>query len=1216
MNKVNNNDSDTRLRIDKSPKYTKFSSDDKILTTGLRSIAQEEIKQLFRKDIKTHLPTLQLHKSRDVSHLKDLNSPKSCSTLVNLPTDIRSLRYIIENKGQKNLEKKKFCKKKDCIERMVSLSPEYEHFEYNEQGVPTSRKEAENLLKWFRIMKAKHEFSNEFEIIAMISGQEVLKQVKGQCKHLGIILKNVLMYYKDTMDRAKKHFEQESELIRLSNEAKIKKVEMNCREEIEKYENKVKELLNIIEKNKNVIKNAQDDCKFYKTKLNEVQRLYLTEQDIWRKRSIELMKENAKNPITITHESYKLAVARWRKDLFYSEIEQQPTVDLPEVIRDKLENEQPLSPEELTIYRELYYKAEEIKNKKKFVDIESQTENLNDLLIEDQENFEDSLVKITQNIEKTEKLLEAVFDSKPGTEDKEIQADLDLELGVEDEILKELEKFLTVDENFEAILAMNNELGEESLNTSEESADEHIEKVEEKIGIDFREVEDKPVKKMKTLGTGTEESGVVKLRKKLSKQKSLNKTNTKFGSRTRSLTSIKLRNPGKSSPEGVSISRKNSKVTKKSAPKQELIKDSDLVPINPPNSIDKSSEIPVYPEFPKEKLLTQFSINSNKPETDLSQLSQDPQKLSNSLLKRRQTELIQNLISGKLGPTLKKSAQNLTHSIQNKIKDLESLNSQVLQKRNLLISLTTHINHLSPSSPKSLHKRVNSVPLENESTSLTLLPNLNDSTNTINKPKSKELPDFEIIDEVNEDFENIQTPFGLDEDTWKTGFAVGFKEGEYVGFHKGKEFASEELYIEGYAQATRELVQEPGEELDLDEKRGPNEILANTNKVLKKSKMLEVKSQKELTKFFEFNFNNKKITPRKSGTLFNDSVSNLLKKLPEFLKRKSKLSRKMLNKMMAGFYDIAYSQLLTEGPKELLNLCHDEIGHKYGLKKVSDRKFLEFLSELIKNKEFKRCSMFIKLININQIFGGESYGRVTYILYLESYKYMINSKIGILTNYDESDDKLLLPVNRAVECIKEKLEGKVEKSSIISLISSIEHKSTPDPRRINTALVELEFLLESICDCYEHFQQKIKNSTKKIFSGFIQNDQVPNYVFHIVLRTIAGPKYSKIEEMGIKWDLSLDEISEFCIGLGVFAESDLSSLIKGSFIQGFESYEELVGILRLMEEKNGQWISFSCEEWRVLLENCKSQGHEDEVAVLLWIVYEAELRRICVEISG
>lgn len=1236
MSKNHYIEADPKQRLEKSSKCFKTTSDDKVLATGLRSIAQEEIKQLFRKDLKTNLPTLQLHKSRDVSHLKDLNSPRSIQALVNLPTDMQSLRLLISSKSQKNLENHKICKKKNCIERMISLSPELESFELNEFGVPTSRKEAENLLKWFRLMKSKHGFSDEFDIVVMISGQEILKQVKGQCKHLGYVLKDIFKYYRNSTDKAKKQYEQENELIRLSNEAKIKKLEAKFKEELDKQENKVKELQNLIEKNKVVLKNAQDDCKFYKIKLNEVQRLYLTEQDIWRKRSIELLKENVKNSITITHESYKLAIARWRKDLFHSEIENQPTVCLPEVIRDKLENEQPLSPEELSIYRELYYIAEEEKNKKRFFDVETQTEHQEIKVVEEGENLDDSLVKLTKHVENTEKMLEAVYDSKPGTEDKDIQVELDLELGVDDEILKELEKFLTIDENFEAILNEKNEI-DQSLNTSEESEEneksvdeDKVEENTEKVGDEDQEIEIEPeIKDVKIKNYENNSEEIEKGKTSLRKQRSLKKVNSKQKIRTkRSLTGLKPRNQEPQLKDSRNLPRKNSNISRKRSmkaqdssvkPEKISIKSEEFPIVNKnlqysPQELTNLHSNPLTHKTSeqvssvKEKIVSQASLASSKQEIDL---SQEPLKNSSFLLKRRQTELIQNLISGKLGPTLQKSAQSLTRTIQEKIKELDSLNTQVIQKRKLLISLTTHINHHFSNNEK-LHKRVNSAQLDNKPIKSPSLNTLNDSFSSINKNESKFFPDIEIIDEVNEEFENIKTPFGLDEDTWKTGFAVGFNEGTIVGFNKGKEFASEELYIEGYAQATRELQQD--EEIDPDDNKNIPEVTSPINKVFKKSKMLEVKSQKELTKFFEFNFTNKKITPRRSGTLVFESVTLLLKKLPEFLKRKSKLSRKMLNKMMAGFYEAAYSQLSSEGAKDMLLLCYDEIGHKYGLKKVSDRKFIEFISELIKNKEFKRCSMFLKLINMNQVFEGEFYSKPTIVLYLESYKYMISSKIGIVTNYDESDDKILLPANRAIECIKEQLEGKVEKNLILNLVNSIEHKSTPDPRRINTGLVELEYVLETICDCYESFQQKIKNSTKKVFSSFMQSDLVPNYVFHIVMRTAAGSKYSKIEEMGIKQDLSLDEINELCIGLNIFAENDFNYLVKGSFLQRSEKYEELLQILKAMEEKDDKWISFSCDEWKVLLDSCRNSGEDDETAALLWVVYETELRRIYSEI--
>ena len=1315
-----NYDSDVRNKpnLELSPKYRNFNQEDKVLTTGLRSVAQEEIRDLFKKDAKSHLPALQLHKSRDVSHLKDLNSVRSYTSLVNLPTDIQTLRLFIDSKSKKNIEKAKVCKKKNCVERVVSLSPDIEGLEMNEQGIPTGRKEAENLLKWFRAMKVKHGDVEEFDVVVLISGQEVLKQVKGQCKHLGIVLKFILRYYRNSIEKNRKRLQQETEIMKLSYEAKISKLLKNHQEELQKFENKSKEYQNLIEKHKTVIKNFQEDTSFYKSKLNEVQRLYLTEQDIWRKKSLDLIRESVRRPTIISHESYKLAVARWRKDLFKEEIESQPRIQVPELIREKLENEQPLTAEELSIYRDLYYKAEDDKYKIQTSEKETQTETRDSRnSIEKEKSLDDSLHLIGLNIEKTEKILEAVYDDNLiCTEDKEVQTNIENEYLVDDDVLKDLEKFLTYDENFEFLMMGEKQVDGQSLNTSYNSSKEQDSDVQDKNGVksivvgwnqneENKDLIESQLEEMKSEGyekglgitpflhnqeellnddvndlKPTEpQANILKLiqstesqsrnkskterpyNKKLTKKspslkqsvKDLNKSSDNHlalakkknkpnqsvqkprieSTKTPSgLTDLKIPNNRSSttlkprkmsnlptsgfsgtalSPEPKSLIVLTKAKTKTLEPEDSKETFSVLQPLKIDSlakSITPEPEVYHKTESDLKALISQTSLSSNKPETELSQFSNDRQEnLRFNQIKRRQTELIQSLISGKLGPALQKSAQSLTKNIQDKIKELNIINNEIAIKQKILLALSNHIQ--SQEILKKSRKRVASARVSIKNNSLIESENLN-----YNKFNEK-IEDFDTIDEVSEDFENLTSPPGLDSETWKNGYVLGYSDGKVVGFRRGKEFGNEEIYLQGYAQAAREIMEEESQEQEF-KKSQSSEISSPINRVMKKSKMAEVKSNKELTRFNEFNFNNKKLSPKRVNPLIYENVFTLMRKIPEFLKRKSKISRKMMFKMMTGFYEAAFYQMSTEEIKDMILVCHDEIAHRYGLKKVSDRKFLEFIAEVIKNKDLKRCSMFLKLINSNSLLNTDNYSRHTLSLYLESYKFMLNSKIGIMTNVDETDDKILIPVNRAIECIRDKLEGKIEKHQISSLISTIEHKSSPDPRRINTALVELEAVLELICESYESTQSKIKNSVKKIFNLFMQNEMISNYVVLIVIRTISPYKYSKFEETIGKLDVCLDDICDICINLNIFIENDFINCVKGYSQKLFESYEELKQILGVMREREGEWYSFSVEEWENLLRSCIDLGDGDDLACVLWQVYENELKRISLEINS
>ena len=389
-------------------------------------------------------------------------------------------------------------------------------------------------------------------------------------------------------------------------------------------------------------------------------------------------------------------------------------------------------------------------------------------------------------------------------------------------------------------------------------------------------------------------------------------------------------------------------------------------------------------------------------------------------------------------------------------------------------------------------------------------------------------------------------------------------------------------------------------------KEEPSKLEDTSNFKQKKPRVSELKNVKEITKFAEFIFNKQKIIPKKNFAAVYESITVLLKKLPDFMKKKSKLSRKMVLKMISGFYNSAYLQILNEGVSDLLVICYEDISAKYGLKKVSDRKLLEFLSTVIKNKDYKRCLVFIKLLGLGSNVSVENYTKSTLLMYIESYHFMINSKIGIITDFEETEDKQLFPIYRAIDCVREKLDGKVEKNWISSVISLIEHKSIPDPRKINTALIELEIVLEAMCNHYEAAQQKIKVWVQKVFFAinFENTTRIPLYTFHTVMRTIT--KFNKIEELNLKEDLSLDEINEICISLNCFNEIEINSLIKHSNL--CENYQELLEKTKVLEKHEKR--SYSEEEWKSRLDDCINKWKNTETGVILWQIYENELKRL------
>ena len=115
MKKIAACDIERKIRLigELPDRYKTLSPEEKIWVPGLLSVAEAEIKDLLKKDRKAHLPALKLHKSRDVSHLKDLKSAKSSPAFISLPTDINQLKNLKDFQSVTKIKSNpKICKKR------------------------------------------------------------------------------------------------------------------------------------------------------------------------------------------------------------------------------------------------------------------------------------------------------------------------------------------------------------------------------------------------------------------------------------------------------------------------------------------------------------------------------------------------------------------------------------------------------------------------------------------------------------------------------------------------------------------------------------------------------------------------------------------------------------------------------------------------------------------------------------------------------------------------------------------------------------------------------------------------------------------------------------------------------------------------------------------------------------------------------------------------
>ena len=82
----------------------------------------------------------------------------------------------------------------------------------------------------------------------------------------------------------------------------------------------------------------------------------------------------------------------------------------------------------------------------------------------------------------------------------------------------------------------------------------------------------------------------------------------------------------------------------------------------------------------------------------------------------------------------------------------------------------------------------------------------------------------------------------------------------------------------------------------------------------------------------------------------------------------------------------------------------------------------------------------------------------------------------------------------------------------------------------------------------------------------------------------------------------------------MLSKAEVEHFVKTYTAKPFESFEELIGIIQKMEEKDTNLISISEQKWRIKLDECKQKNDENSTsAVIAWRIYESELKRIQAE---
>lgn len=389
----------------------------------------------------------------------------------------------------------------------------------------------------------------------------------------------------------------------------------------------------------------------------------------------------------------------------------------------------------------------------------------------------------------------------------------------------------------------------------------------------------------------------------------------------------------------------------------------------------------------------------------------------------------------------------------------------------------------------------------------------------------------------------------------------------------------------------------------------------------------EKRKTKEVTKFKEFKFH------QRENKHFAKKMLSAIKLLKLFLSKKTKLilkkatmSRKMVNKLINNYY-VSFMTDNINISLSFADLLYNDMFDKFRLKKVTDRKYLEFIASLLRYAEFKRSLIFLRFLGASRKISVLPYTIYSFAFYVKALEFMQKAKIGITSSYDETADVIYVPTVRAVECVKEKLEHLIDKNSIQNVLNQIEMATVNDPKKINAAgLVDTELVLELMIALYEEYQQKVINGVNEVISAIKYKENasiVTKQEFILLVRHISPMKFYILHkdenELNLADTMNTKEITQKCIEKALLMLQDVKNYcsipeetsvedISNEIGVGIDDMKNIAKNIDSLEDK----IAICSNDWLAKLDNLQTGVYERELKLtkIAWKLYQDELRRL------
>ncbi|OMJ93292.1 hypothetical protein SteCoe_3755 [Stentor coeruleus] len=1197
-----------KKRLIRMPSKQHTMSEDAIKTYDIRTLLQEDKRNSLEKLVQNPL-------TRDISHIQDKITPLQIPLPI-LPTDIQELQKFkkdLPSINTPNRHKRILTADSLPILKTHTDLIMVENMPKIILGNPTGRQDIKELCVWFNSMLEKHRESDTdtLTLIYEQCARELVRQVTVQCIERGELLQVLLNYQPELYKRKNDEIINEMRNLKVQNHKTVVDLRCKFKKNILDLEEKLKNNLKIFETLKQEKEKNIEEIKCLKQRCNDLVKKYLEDEKQWRNKHLSLLLNLKKNLKNEKKKSSTVAVASWNQSTLSSESnETSPSQNLHHFDVKTLIN-------------------------KEILELQSQYSNK-------PSDSEDYFIDIHEPSNEEVKFSNTTDDALREIKDLEAQSLISIEnlekaKNADEMLLKQADELLNIVEILK--------IPEDSDTSPEENSIKNDEK-NEKAKENCMKNDLNMLKNLKNIETQTDyyddnESVTSPLPIiVITEAEDPYKTETE-----QEKDKIQESNPEQKNQKSDLDICSTTSISIKPKPKIRIIN------INKENDIEGNSEDSISDDSRRSSKMEEHKgeYENNEPKDAQSKITSQiiamiTPKTTTSTKKPKKKLQKFSFVAKKISKdiTETKNLSKKEHELQEIINDLKN---KLKEKTDKLAEFTSNTKNRSSSMTMEKLKVTSSNPFKIPAINASFLSIGRDSDNpNISNPNiSQQIVYPGSLPDDSDFSEDFLIPQGCDYYSWKTGYCSGFERGRRDGIREGEILGIEENDFNQCADDKDDCSFSGDEDYENIDKSSTNRdslsCVRNLTRAMSIRSILLKKKAKDLTKIIQFQFS-KPVSNQKKHQPASTLLAAFFRKSREFILSKSTLSRKIVNKMIANIYMNCLGKIKNGDQIECLaEQVYDDFYQKYGLKAVSEKRFLEFVASVYTYVKHRRVQVFFKFLGCAGYVNMENYSRISFVYYLSSLQMMLNMKLGIMVVFDEIADKQMFPTIRGLECAKEKLERITDKATLNNIMQLIQNNSEADSKGINTGgLIELEFILELLVEQYEIYQKSIEDGLVQIFTAFNCDEYIGCYELLIAIRHISYDRLeytddeAKIEsskkvnfnqlfkELEGKEIISLHEVSNKCVENNLLRISQVTTfcpVIEGlnremiiEEIQSRRGFCEDIARNIGMEGKKYKTLDGNLFMDKILNVAAQVDDKDPYHSLLAWRLYENELKRL------